>query len=76
VSDLPRDVLLRRRRSLRLHIIWAMGVLALLILSNAIFSPRYPWWLWVLMLWMPLIAIHTAWAMGLIRWPDAREPTR
>jgi hypothetical protein len=25
----------------------------------------YPWWLWVLIAWMPLIAGHTAWSMGL-----------
>ena len=55
----------RRRRGLRLHIIWAMAVFAILIAINALFSHRYPWWLWVLMAWMPLIAIHTAWAMGL-----------
>jgi hypothetical protein len=36
-----------------------------LIAVNALFSSRYPWWLWVLTAWMPLIAGHTAWAMGL-----------
>ena len=35
-------------------------------LSNALTSSRYPWWLWVLMIWMPLVAAHTAWAMGLV----------
>jgi len=36
-----------------------------LIAINALFSSRYPWWLWVLTAWIPLIAGHTAWAMGL-----------
>ncbi len=37
-----------------------------LIAANALFSSRYPWWLWVLTAWMPLIAGHAAWAMGLL----------
>jgi hypothetical protein len=36
-----------------------------LIAANFILSRGYPWWLWVLVIWMPLIAGHTAWAMGL-----------
>ena len=55
----------RRRRSVRLHVIVAMLTLLVLIAVNAIFSRAYPWWLWVLMAWMPLIAAHTAWSMGL-----------
>ncbi len=39
--------------------------LLVLIAVNALFSSRYPWWLWVLMAWMPLVALHTAWSIGL-----------
>jgi hypothetical protein len=39
--------------------------LLVLIAVNALISSRYPWWLWVLMAWMPLLAVHTAWGMGL-----------
>ena len=56
---------MRRNRSVRLHVIVAMFTLMVLIAVNALFYSRYPWWLWVLMGWMPLIAGHTAWAMGL-----------
>ena len=56
---------MRRSRSVRLHVIIALFTLLVLIAANAIFSSRYPWWLWVLIVWMPLIAGHTAWAMGL-----------
>ena len=56
---------MRRSRSVRLHVIIALFALLVLIAANAIFSSRYPWWLWVLIVWMPLIAGHTAWAMGL-----------
>ena len=55
----------RRRRSVRLHVIVAMFTLMALIAVNALLTRAYPWWLWVLMAWMPLIAGHTAWAMGL-----------
>ena len=53
----------------------AIPVITLLVLIavNAIFSSRYPWWLWVLTAWMPLIAGHTAWAMGLFD-RDRKEP--
>ena len=57
---------MRRSRSVRLHVIIALFALLVLIAANAIFSSRYPWWLWVLIVWMPLIAGHTAWAMGLL----------
>ena len=51
-----------------------MGVLAFLIVINALFWHRNPWWLWVLIAWMPLIALHTAWAMGLIRLGGRKDP--
>jgi fatty acid desaturase len=56
---------LKRSRSVRLHVIVALFTLLVLIAVNAMFSSRYPWWLWVLTAWMPLIAAHTAWSMGL-----------
>jgi uncharacterized membrane protein YdbT with pleckstrin-like domain len=56
---------MRRGRSVRKHVIVALCTLLVLIAVNAIFTSRYPWWLWVLIAWMPLIAGHTAWAMGL-----------
>jgi hypothetical protein len=56
---------MRRARSVRLHVIVALLTLLVLIAVNALTSSRYPWWLWVLTAWMPLIAIHTAWGMGL-----------
>jgi hypothetical protein len=57
---------MRRARKVRLHLIVALLTLLVLIAVNALFSSRYPWWLWVLTAWLPLIAGHTAWAMGLL----------
>jgi uncharacterized membrane protein YdbT with pleckstrin-like domain len=64
VSLTPEERL-RRARSVRLHVIVALFTLLVLIAINALFTSGYPWWLWVLMAWMPLIAAHTAWSMGL-----------
>jgi len=55
----------RRARYLRLHVIAALLTLLVLIAVNALFTRGYPWWLWVLMAWMPIVAGHTAWSMGL-----------
>jgi hypothetical protein len=55
----------QRLRSLRLHVIVALGTLLVLIVVNVVATPQYPWWIIVLMAWMPLVAIHTAWAMEL-----------
>lgn len=54
-----------RVRTLRLHILVALAALLVLIPLNLFTTPRNPWWLYVLIAWMPLIAIHTAWAMEL-----------
>ena len=64
VSQSPEERM-RRSRAVRLHLIVALFALLLLIAINALFSSRYPWWLWVLTAWAPLIAGHTAWAKGL-----------
>ena len=56
---------MRRSRSVRLHLIVALFALMVLIAVNALFSSRYPWWLWVLVAWLPLITGHIAWARGL-----------
>ena len=54
-----------RVRTLRLHVIVALGTLLVLIAVNFLTTPAYPWWIYVLMTWMPLVALHTAWAMEL-----------
>ena len=63
---LPPEERMRRARYVRLHVIVALLSLLVLIAVNALFSSRYPWWLWVLMAWMPIVAGHTAWSMGLL----------
>ena len=76
---------LRRARPVRLHLIVGLLTLLVLIAANALLSSRYPWWLWVLTAWLPLIALHTAWSKGLFdrskkepqAWPPrSRRSTR
>jgi uncharacterized membrane protein YdbT with pleckstrin-like domain len=55
----------RRGQIVRKHVMIGLLTLLVLIAVNALFSSRYPWWLWVLIAWMPLVAAHTAWAMGM-----------
>ena len=55
----------RRGQIVRKHVIVGLLMLLVLIAVNALLSSRYPWWLWVLIAWMPLVAAHTAWAMGM-----------
>ena len=55
----------RRSRVVRKHVLVALLVLLVLIPLNFIVSRQYPWWLWALIAWLPLIAVHTAWAKGL-----------
>ena len=47
---------MRRGRSVRLHVIVALCTLLVLIAVNALTSSGYPWWIWVLMVWMPIVA--------------------
>ncbi len=54
-----------RMRGLRLHLMFGLGALMVLILVNMVVTPSYPWWLFALMAWMPLVAIHAAIAMEL-----------
>jgi uncharacterized membrane protein YdbT with pleckstrin-like domain len=63
--SLAREERMRRDRAVRLHLIAALLTLLVLIAVNALFSSRYPWWLWVLTVWAPLFIGHAAWARGL-----------
>ena len=54
-----------RVRTLRLHVIVALGSIMVLIVVNFLTTPAYPWWIYVLMAWMPLVAVHAAWALEL-----------
>jgi hypothetical protein len=65
-AQLTPEERMRRARYVRLHVIVALLTLLVLIAVNALFSSAYPWWLWVLMAWMPIVAAHTAWSIGLL----------
>ena len=56
---------LRRGRYVRLHVIVGLLTLLVLIAANFLFTRNYPWWMWALTAWVPLIAAHAAWSRGL-----------
>ena len=56
---------IRRGRSVRKHVIWALAIILVMIPANFVLSPGYPWWMWVALGWLPILALHTAWAMGM-----------
>jgi hypothetical protein len=56
---------MRRARIVRLHLIVVLFTLLVLIAANGLINARYPWWVWVLTIWLPLIVLHAAWAKGL-----------
>ena len=57
---------IRRGRSVRKHVMLALLVLLVVIPVNFLTYPKYPWWIWAALGWMPVVALHTAWAMGLL----------
>jgi hypothetical protein len=64
---------IRRGRSVRKHVIAALLIMLLLIPVNFVTSPKYPWWMWVMLGWLPVMAAHTAWAMGMFDRRGKRE---
>ncbi|WP_162306013.1 2TM domain-containing protein [Oleisolibacter albus] len=56
----------RRRSALLNHFIAYFGVMVLLVPLNFATTPDRIWFVWPLVLWMAPLALHTAWAMGLV----------
>ena len=54
-----------RLRGLKRHLLGYFLVMAGLIAVNLLFMPESRWFVWPMVGWGPILAIHTAWAMGL-----------
>jgi len=54
-----------RVRSLKLHLLAYFAVMAVLVAINLLATPGGIWFVWPMVGWGPVLAIHTAWAMGL-----------
>jgi uncharacterized membrane protein YdbT with pleckstrin-like domain len=54
-----------RLRGFKLHLLAYFAVVAALIVINLLFTPATIWFVWPMVGWGPVLAIHTAWVMGL-----------
>ena len=55
----------QRLRGLVIHFLGYFVVIAVLAAVNLSFSPESRWFVWPMVGWGSVLAIHTAWAMGL-----------
>lgn len=55
----------QRLRGLGMHFLGYFVVMAMLIAINLSLSPETRWFVWPVVGWGGVLAIHTAWAMGL-----------
>jgi 2TM domain len=62
-----------RVRSLKLHLLAYFAAMAVLVAINLLATPGRIWFVWPMVGWGPILAIHTAWAMGLF---DTMGPKR
>lgn len=54
-----------RLRGFKYHLIAYFVVMAVLVPINLLATPDTPWFVWPMVGWGAVLAIHTAWTMGL-----------
>lgn len=55
----------RRLRGFGYHLIGYFAVMIVLVPVNLLLTPERPWFVWPMVGWGPVLAIHAAWVMGL-----------
>ena len=60
-----------RLRGLKRHLLAYFAVMVVLVLVNLLATPGRIWFVLPMVGWGPVLAIHTAWAMGLF---DKMDP--
>ena len=55
----------RRLRGFRLHLIGYFAVCAILVGINLLTDPARAWFVWPMVGWGPILALHVAYVMGL-----------
>ena len=55
----------QRLRGLMIHFFGYSAIIAALVVVNLLLSPEIQWFVWPMVGWGGILAIHTAWAMGL-----------
>ena len=64
MSD-PQSPSQRRLRGFKLHLFAYFLAMAILVPVNLLTTPEQPWFVWPMVGWGAVLAIHTAWTMGL-----------
>ena len=67
---------MRRLRAFRAHLIGYCAAMALLVVVNLATGPADPWFVWPMVGWGGVLAIHAAYAMGLFRGSGGSRPRR
>lgn len=55
----------RRMRGFRYHLAGYFLVMAILVPANLMTTPDNPWFVWPMVGWGGVLAVHTAWVMEL-----------
>lgn len=55
----------KRSRSFKIHLVAYFLVMTMIVPVNLLVTPETPWFVWPMVGWGGILAIHTAWAMGL-----------
>ncbi len=55
----------RRLRGFRIHLLAYFAIMAVLVVVNLATGPANPWFVWPMVGWGGVLAIHAAYAMGL-----------
>ncbi len=55
----------RRLRGFRIHLLAYFAVMAVLVVVNLATGPANPWFVWPMVGWGGVLAVHAAYAMGL-----------
>ena len=66
-GDAPRETSVRRLRAFMIHLGLYFGGTVLLVSATLYFSPDNPWFVFPLVGWGSVLALHVAYVMGLFR---------
>jgi len=65
------DIERRRLRGFLIHLVVYFAVAALCVIVNRLSTPERVWFVWPMVGWGPVLALHVAYVMGLF---DRSEP--
>lgn len=55
----------RRLRGFGYHLAGYFALMIVLVAANRLLTPETPWFVWPMVGWGSILAIHAAWVMGL-----------